>query len=74
MQRRKESTMPNVYVDGPPLTLEQKREMSVAITDIAARAYGLPREAMVVVVRENPPENVCVAGRMVCDERATQTE
>jgi 4-oxalocrotonate tautomerase family enzyme len=66
--------MPNVYVEGPPLGLEQKREMSMAMTDIAAKAYGTSVQAIVVVVRENPPENVCVAGRMVCDERATLKE
>lgn len=66
--------MPNITVDGPPLSLEQKREMSVAMTDIAARVYGMSKQAFVVVVKENPPENVCVGGRMVCDDRAILTE
>jgi 4-oxalocrotonate tautomerase len=66
--------MPNVYVEGPPITDEQKREMSIEMTDTAARVYGLPKQAMIVVIKENPPENVCVGGRMVCDERAILTD
>jgi 4-oxalocrotonate tautomerase len=66
--------MPNIEVDGPPISLEQKRELSVEITETASRVYGLPKQAFVVVVRENPPENVCVGGRMVCDARAVRTE
>lgn len=66
--------MPNVTVEGPSLSLDKKRELSVEITDTAARVYGLPREAIVVVIKENPPENVCVGGRMICDNRAILKE
>lgn len=66
--------MPNVYIEGPPLSPEQKREMALEMTETAARVYGLDKKAIVVVVRENPPENVCVGGRMVCDDRAILTE
>jgi 4-oxalocrotonate tautomerase len=62
--------MPNVTVEGPPLSAEAKREMALEMTETAARVYGIPKQAIVVVVRENPPENVCVGGRMVCDDRA----
>lgn len=66
--------MPSINIDGPSIALEKKREMSREMTETAARAYGLPIEAFVIVIRENPPENVCVAGRMVCDDRAVRTE
>ncbi len=66
--------MPNVTVEGPSLSLDKKRELSVEITDTAARVYGLPMEAIVVVIKENPPENVCVGGRMICDNRAILKE
>ncbi len=71
---RKENAMPNVTVEGPSLSLDKKRELSVEITDTAARVYGLPMEAIVVVIKENPPENVCVGGRMICDNRAILKE
>jgi 4-oxalocrotonate tautomerase len=66
--------MPNVYIEGPPVNAEQKREMALEMTETAARVYGVPKQAIVVVVRENPPENVCVGGRMVCDDRAILKE
>jgi 4-oxalocrotonate tautomerase len=66
--------MPNVYIEGPPVNAEQKREMALEMTETAARVYGVPKQAIVVVVRENPPENVCVGSRMVCDDRAILKE
>jgi 4-oxalocrotonate tautomerase len=66
--------MPNVTVEGPPLTPEQKREMALEMTETAARVYGSSKQAIIVVIKENPPENVCVGGRMVCDDRAILKE
>ena len=66
--------MPNVDVSGPLLDDEKKREMALEMTETAARVYGLPKQAIVVVIHENPPQNVCVGGRMVCDDRAIITE
>jgi len=66
--------MPTVEVSGPPLSDEKKREMALEMTECAVRGYGLPKQAIVVVITENPPQNVCVAGRMVCDDRAVMTE
>jgi 4-oxalocrotonate tautomerase len=69
--------MPTVTVDGPPIeSLDKKRILSKEITDALERAYGIPREAYVVMIRENPPENVCVGGEMICDrvKRLESTE
>lgn len=41
------------------------REMSVC----AARAFDLPVEAMVVLIHENPPDNVGVGGALLADRR-----
>ncbi len=63
--------MPNVYVDGPPIKdLEAKRAMTSEITDALEKAYGLPRQAFVVIIKENSPENVCVGGELICDRAA----
>ncbi|GEM_PF-250992 len=68
----KEVKMPNVYVDGPKLDLDKKRRLAVEITDALERAYGLPRQVYVVIIRDNPPENVCVGGVMICDREKTE--
>jgi 4-oxalocrotonate tautomerase len=65
--------MPNITVEGPAVSADKKRELATEITDIASRVYGIPKQGFVVVIRENPPENVCVGGRMVCDDRAVRT-
>jgi len=63
--------MPNVTVDGPAIgSLEKKRTLTREITDALEKAYGLPRDAYVVIIRENPPENVCVGGQLICDRMA----
>lgn len=60
--------MPTVTVEGPSIKdLERKRSLTSEITDALEKAYGLPRDVYVVVIKENPPENVCVGGEMVCD-------
>ena len=60
--------MPNIYVEGPFIKdLDKKRLLVQELTDAAARAYGFPKEAMVVVIRENPPENVGVGGKLIVD-------
>jgi 4-oxalocrotonate tautomerase family enzyme len=60
--------MPNVTVEGPLIKdLDTKRSLTREITDALERAYKLPRQAYVVTIRENPPENVCVGGELICD-------
>lgn len=59
--------MPIVTIEGPPLDVERKRELVGDITDALERVYGLPREVFVVIIRENPGENVGVGGSLLCD-------
>jgi 4-oxalocrotonate tautomerase len=72
--RTQEVEMPNIMVDGPPLDVDKKRVMAKEMTDSAAKAYGLPAAAFVVVIKENPPENVSVGGCLLCDGRADATD
>jgi len=63
--------MPNITIEGPLLAdLETKRTLVKEITDAALKAYRLPKEAMVVVIKENPPENVGVGGMLIVDRRS----
>jgi len=55
------------------MDLDRKRSLAAEITDALEKAYGLPWEVYIVVIRENSPENVSVGGEMICDRRGEQT-
>jgi len=60
--------MPNVTIDGPKIEdVEIKRVLVKEITDALEKAYKIPREAYVVVIKENLPENVGVGGKLILD-------
>lgn len=60
--------MPHITLSGPKIdNLDKKRELTRAITDAAVKAYGLPEETIVVVIKENAPENVSVGGQLIID-------
>ena len=60
--------MPNINIEGPVIKdLDKKRTLVQEMTDAATKAYGLPREAIVVIIKENAPENVGVAGKLIID-------
>ena len=62
--------MPNATIDGPPIEdLEIKRVLVKEITDAMEKAYKIPREAYVVLIKENKPENVGVGGELIIDRR-----
>jgi 4-oxalocrotonate tautomerase len=66
--------MPNVYIDGPPADVDVKRKMVKGVTESVSQAYGLPPEAIIVVIRENSAENVSHGGCLLCDARAEMKE
>ncbi len=60
--------MPNIVVDGPPIKdLDKKRKLVEKMTEAAVEAYGLPAQAIVVIIKENLPENVGVGGKLIID-------
>lgn len=60
--------MPTINVDGPTITdIDKKRTLVRDITTAATKAYGLPAATIVVVIKENQPENVGVGGILVAD-------
>lgn len=60
--------MPNITVDGPVIKdINKKRRLVEKMTDAAAETYGLPKQAIVVLIKENAPKNVGVGGRLVID-------
>ena len=62
--------MPNIQVEGPVLKdVDKKRILVEELTDAATKAYGLPPETIVVLIKENSPENVGVAGKLIIDRK-----
>ena len=60
--------MPNAIIDGPPIKdLEVKRVLVKEITDAMEKAYKIPREVYVILIKENLPENVGVGGKLIID-------
>jgi len=64
--------MPSATIEGPKIEdVETKRLLVKEVTDALEKAYRLPRQVYVVLIKENPPENVGSGGRLILDkERA----
>jgi len=63
--------MPCITIDGPRLEIARKRELVREVTEASVKAYGLPKETMVVVLKENLPENVGIGGELLIDKGAS---
>ena len=59
--------MPTIMVEGPAISIEQKRQLVKKLTEAAVEAYRI--EHITVLIRENPPENVGVSGQLLADRR-----
>jgi len=62
--------MPTIIIEGPPLgDIEKKRKLVAEVSASAVAAYGIPVEAMVVLIKESLPENVGIGGRLLVDRK-----
>ena len=62
--------MPNITIEGPKIKdIEIKRSLVKEVTDAAVKAYGLPKEIIVVLIKENSPDNVGVGGQLISDKK-----
>ena len=59
--------MPSIFFYGPGLDKEKRKEMIESFTDTACRLTGMDKQAVAVYLREVPPENVGVGGRLLQD-------
>ncbi|MFQ6051287.1 MAG: 4-oxalocrotonate tautomerase DmpI [Candidatus Hydrothermarchaeota archaeon] len=59
--------MPNIIVEGPPLDVESKRKLVEEFTEVAAKVYKMQKEVFLVLIKENPPENVGIGGKLIID-------
>ena len=44
------------------------------MTDAATKFYGVPKESIVVVIKENSPDNVGVGGQLIIDRKKERDE
>jgi len=64
--------MPSATIEGPKIEdIEIKRVLVKEITDALEKAYKLPRQVYVVLIKENPPENVGSGGQLILDKKKT---
>ncbi len=69
--KEKGATMPVITVEGPRIDdLNRKRKLAQAFTDAASEAFGLGKEAIVVILHETAPDCVSTGGELVCDKGA----
>lgn len=62
--------MPNITIEGPIMNdIEKKRVLVKEVTEAVEKAYSIPREHIVVTIKELPPENVGVGGVLIADRR-----
>jgi len=68
LNKRRENAMPTIQIDGPKIqSMEQRRQLVEKLSDAAAEVYGIAKEHMIVLIRENAPENVGVGGQLLAD-------
>jgi len=58
-----------INVEGPLIDVDQKRELVNKLTEVAVGVYG--NKEIIVLVRENPPENVGYNGQLIADKNRT---
>ena len=62
--------MPSATIEGPRIdNVQIKRVLVQEVTDALEKAYRLPRNIFVVLIKENPPENVGVGGKLIIDKK-----
>ena len=60
--------MPVLTIEGPPIAdASVRRAMVKEMTAAAAKAYNLPQEKIIILIRENTPEQVSVGGVLLID-------
>jgi len=62
--------MPVIAWEGGKLTNEQKQELVRRLTEVASEVTGVPAQFYTVIVREQPDENLGLAGETVAELKA----
>ncbi len=61
--------MPVITFDGGKLSKDQKAALVEQMTEAAHTITGIPKQAFVVLIRENDRENIGVGGELLADRK-----
>lgn len=62
--------MPIITIEGPLVTDSAvRRSLVEELTQAAAKAYAMPAETMIVLIRENRPDQVAVGGVLIWERQ-----
>jgi len=61
--------MPHIVFDGPELSKEKKKKLIKNFTNTASKVTNIPREAFVVMIKENDLENIGVGGELLSEKK-----
>lgn len=59
--------MPVIQIDAGSMSKEKKADLIKALTDTASSILGIPTQAFVVIIRENPPDNIGTGGKQLSE-------
>jgi len=66
--------MPSVTIEGPEIKdIEKKRQLVKRITEVIFDIYGIAKEHIIVLIRENSKENVGAGGQLIADKHKNMT-
>ena len=62
--------MPIITIDGPGIhDMDKRRRFVEQLTTAATEVYNMPKEKIIVMIRENSPEQVAVGGELIADRK-----
>lgn len=62
--------MPVITMELGKVSIEQKRELVTKVTELTAGVTGVPKEAFIVLIKENDAESTGFGGELLSDKRA----
>ncbi len=64
--------MPLIVFEAAPLPVEKKRELVRSLADAASQVTGIPVQAFVTLIHENPLDNIGTGNELLADRRARE--
>lgn len=61
--------MPVITFEAGKLTKEQKQIAAKEFTEVVHKLTNAPKEAITILIKENEPDNVAVAGTLLSDRK-----
>ena len=60
--------MPTIIIEGPPIPFDKKRKLVSSLTRAVSDIYEWPYDRLIVIIHENPDENVARGGILLSDK------